>query len=441
MMPLFDTINMWSAFAAVAINLVFVILILARTSRTATYRLFLLTFAGVIIWNFGIFLQYYSRRGVWFYLAIIGSPMIPAFLFHLTRTLIKRPSGGIWLAVAYGLAGALALSSFLAVYSPLVKRFVDSAYWNICFLLFLIPFVVVSMFMMFKIIRAPLPGIETNQIKYIFYATIIGTGMGLTDLVQIFGIQVPKLGHAGSVVFSSIIAIGIFKYRKSYDILVQMRNKFELLSEVASGISHEIRNPLSSIRGAVNLLATEVPRGTPSADMREYVDIIQEEIVRLDSILGNFQQLTKPLSISKEPVSINDILLRTVRLADAGVTSLSISVDLAPDLPPVKADASLLKQVFLNLIKNAGETCIANGELTINTARVPHGVSIVFRDNGAGIPSDLLDSIFEPFFTTKRTGMGMGLTISRRLIEAHEGRLNAESSGSGGATFTVFLPA
>jgi signal transduction histidine kinase len=353
MMPLLDTINMWSAFAAVAINLVFVILILARTSRTTTYRLFLLTIVGVIIWNLGIFLKYYSGRGVWFYLAIIGSPMIPAFLFHLTRTLIKRSPGDAWPVIAYILAGVLSLSSFLAVYSPAVKQFVDSTYWNLYFIALLIPFVIFSMVMMFNAIRAPQPGMETNQIRYIFFATIIGTCMGLTDLVQIFGFQVPKLGHAGSVVFSSIIAIGIFKYRKSYDILAQMTNKFEILSEAAAGISHEIRNPLSSIRGAVNLLATGAPHGMPSSAMQEYVDIIKEEIMRLDGILINFQQLTKPLNISKCPVSVNDILLRTVRLADAGVTSLSISVNLDPDLPPVNADASLLKQVFLNLIKNA----------------------------------------------------------------------------------------
>jgi len=191
----------------------------------------------------------------------------------------------------------------------------------------------------------------------------------------------------------------------------------------------------------VNLLASGASHGLPQPAVQEYADIIKEEIMRLDSILGNFQQMTKPLTILKESVSINDILLRTVRLADAGITSLSISVDLALDLPPVSADASLLKQVFINLIKNASEACSTDGELAINTARLPRGVSITFRDNGPGISPDLLDSIFEPFFTTKSTGMGMGLAISRRLIEAHDGRLDAESSGSSGATFTVFLPA
>jgi len=432
---------MWSAFAAVAINLVFVILILARTSRSATYRLFLLTFGGVIIWNLGIFLKYYSGRDVWFYLAIIGSPMIPAFLLHLTRTLINRSPGGPWLAVAYGLAGALSLSSFLAVYSPAVKQFVDSKYWNLYFLVLLIPFVIISMVMMYKTMRTHPPGIETQQIKYIFFAMIIGTSLGLTDLVQIFGINVPKLGHAGSVVFSSIIAIGILKYRKSYDILAQMRSKFELLSEAAAGISHEIRNPLSSIRGAANLLASGAPNGMPPSVVGEYVDIIREESIRLDGILGNFQQLTKPLTVTKEPLSINDILLKTVKLADAGATTLRISVDLASDLPSVSADAALLKQVFLNLIKNACEACSTGGELVISTSRVPRGVSIIFRDNGAGIPPEHLDSIFEPFFTTKHAGMGMGLSISRRLVEAHNGRLDAVSSNPKGAAFCITLPA
>ena len=440
-MQLFDKITMWSAFAAVAINIVFVILILARTSKSTTNRLFLLTCAAVIIWNLGISMKYYSGRGVWLYFASIGSPMIPAFLFHLTRTLIKRPSGDPWINVAYSIAGVLSLSSFLAVYSPAVKQFVDSQNWNLYFLALLMPFVIASMVIMFHAIRVRPPDVEIQQIKYILIATVIGTCTGLTDLVQIFGIPVPRLGHAGSLVFSSIIAIGIFKYRRSYDILAQMRSKLELFSEAAAGISHEIRNPLSSIRGAVNLLAAGVPNGMPSVDMREYVDIIKEEIARLDCILGNFQQLTKPLCLSKEPLSVNDILLRTVRLADAGAATLSISVDLASDLPAVNADAAMLKQVFINLIKNASEACPGDGELTISTTRAPRGVDISFRDNGEGIPRDLIGSIFEPFFTTKRTGMGMGLAISRRLIAAHEGRLDAENNATRGATFTIYLPA
>lgn len=439
MTHLFDTISMYAAFAAATINAVIIVLILARTSRTLFHMLFLSLCVAVCIWNAGIFLKFYSGREVWFYFAIIGSPMLPAFLFHMTNVLLKNERGNAWIPLAYVLSGFLSVCSLLAVYSPSVKIFVDSVYRYIYYLVLLMPFIIVSMIMMLRAIPRAATGIEKSQIRYLLVAMAVGTPLGVTDLIKIFGSPLPKMSQAGSAIFSMILITGIFKNRKAYDILAQMQDKLDVLGEMAAGIAHELRNPLGSIKGAANLLAAG-PKGKPQQDAQEYIDIILEEVARLDGILLNFQHLTKPIAVQMGTVSLNDIIRKTIRLAEIGESSLNVKLELADDLPPVQADASMLKQVILNLVKNAAEACSGGGELIIRTEGSRKRVTTTFLDNGEGVPSDALARIFEPFFTTKRSGMGMGLAICRKIIEAHGGRIEAKNADPAGAVFTIFLP-
>lgn len=435
----FQELNGYFALAAALINAAFVVLVLARTSRTSFYMLFLYTCVSAIIWNAGIFMQYYSGRKVWFYFALIGSPMMPALMFHLINILVGTAARNNWITLAYTLSGLLSLSSLLAVYAPGVKVFVDSTYWNAYFLIALYPFIIGGIILLLRALRDTRSKEEKERYGYIVLAVVIGTCTGLTDLIRIFQIPAPKLGHAGNVLYSSIIAVGIFKHRRTFDILAQMQMKLELVSEMAAGIAHEIRNPLSSIKGASNLLASALyPKGTPG--VREYIDVIREEIIRLDNILINLQDLTKPVTIKKDSVSINEIIRKTVKLAEVSALPISIRMDLCSDLPVVYADASLLKQVFLNLVKNATEACIKDGELVIKTACEPHWVKITFRDNGSGIPPELLEQIFDPFFTTKTSGMGLGLAITQRIVQAHNGRIEARRAVPRGSEFSIMLP-
>lgn len=439
MEQIFQAINVYFAFAAVVINAAFVVLVLVRTSRAPVYITFLFMCVSAIIWNFGIFMTYFAGRGFWFYFALIGSPMMPALMFHLIHALTKPSSPRAWTILAYVLSGLLSISSFLAIFQNGIRRFVDSSYWNVYFIGVLFPFIIGGVIMLIRAIRNAPSSEEKNRLRYILFAAVIGTAMGFTDLIQIFKISVPKLGHVGSVIYSSVFAVGIFRHRRAYDILAQMQLKLELLSEMATGIAHELRNPLSSLKGASKLLVAELDRKSNTV-VQDYADVITEEVERLDAILANFQHLTRPLILQKEPVSINELIQKTVKLTDIGALPMKISQDLAADLPVVPADASALKQVFLNLIKNAseaGEDCT----LVIKTARAPYGVNVSFRDSGRGMPPELADRIFEPFFTTKPSGMGMGLSICRRIVQAHQGEITVKSAVPGRTVFQIFLPA
>jgi signal transduction histidine kinase len=280
---------------------------------------------------------------------------------------------------------------------------------------------------------------EKSRLLYILIATVIAVMTGLTDLVQLFKILIPPLGHLGCFVYSSILAIGVFKHRKAYDVFVQMRMKLDALSEMAADIAHEIRNPLSSIKGASNLLANEL-KNLNQPKIQEYHTIIIEEIERLNHILINFQDLTKPLKIEKDSVSMNEAIQKTVKLAEMGSPNFKIRLELSTKLPIVQADASFLKQVFLNLIKNATEASGPSGELEIKTVSDPPWVKISFSDDGPGIPPELVNRIFEPFFTTKARGMGVGLAICQRIIQAHNGRIEVINRLPKGTQFNIFLP-
>jgi signal transduction histidine kinase len=330
-------------------------------------------------------------------------------MFHITNALVRPGRKVTFLIIlAYIFLSLLALSTPIALLHSGIQKFVDGIAWNILYFIFLVPFLLSSIFMVANSIRKAESQDEKSRLLYILTAFIIAVFTGITDLVQALKVPIPPLGHLGCVIYSSILAIGILKHQAAYDIFAQMQTKLEFLAEMAAGIAHEIRNPLTSIKGASNLLAKEL-ENIDLPDTREYHNIIAEEIERLNHILIDFQYFTRPLKIEKESVSINEIIRKTVRLAEIGPMRIKTKQEYDENSPKVEADASLLKQVFLNLIKNAEEACGLEGELVIKTEHVPSWVKISFSDNGPGIPPENLKSIFNPFFSTKPAGIGMGL--------------------------------
>jgi len=433
-------IDTFLALAAALINLVIAILVLSRTSRGILYVTFFFGCLSLVVWNLGDFVFFLSRNRFWFYFSLIGSGMAPAFMFHIVNALVRPDrKKTFWIVLAYLVSGFLAFSSPLALLHSGIRAFVDGVIWNILYVVFLVPYLLSSVFMVSNAIRRAQTEEEKGRLRYILVAFIIAVATGITDLVQALNIPVPPLGHLGCVVYSSILAVGVLKHRPAYDVLAQMQERLESLGEMAAGIAHEIRNPLTSIKGASDLLAGELKQ-LDHPSLQEYHDIIREEIERLNNILLNFQHFTRPLKVEKEQIPIQTVLEKTVRLAETGLTGLRIRQEHAGNSRDVSADASLLKQVFLNLIKNADEACGPGGELVIRIQSLPPWFRISFTDNGPGIPAENIHRIFEPFFTTKPSGMGMGLAICRRIVQAHGGELEAKNLLPRGTEFTILLP-
>ncbi len=227
------------------------------------------------------------------------------------------------------------------------------------------------------------------------------------------------------------------------------RDRLAALGQMAAGLAHEIRNPLGSIKGAAQYLQ---PVGQQAADAstKEFLNIIVEEVDRLNKIVSQFLDYARPYRGDQKPLDVNDVVRKTLQLVEKeeGAARVEISTSLIDGMPQVRADAEQLRQVFLNLAINALQAMSAGGRLQVSTSlrrstrrgAVAAFLEVRFRDTGLGIPLADIKSLFIPFFTTKEKGTGLGLPISQRIIENHGGTIEVRSQPGAGASFTVLLP-
>ncbi len=262
----------------------------------------------------------------------------------------------------------------------------------------------------------------------------------------------------------SIDLLSVFSYQaafliESYLNLVEVRKEMKRLEErqeaivesekmaavgrIASHIAHEIRNPLVTMGGYAKRILKY--SGESEVDVKKVIksaDIILKESERLEKILSNVMDFTKPSKYIKEFNDINHIIRDTHRLLKNVFSerSIKIRLDLNDSLPNVKSDFNQMKQVFLNLFQNAIDATPEKGKIEIITDFDDNWVRITLRDSGTGITADDPDVIFEPFFTTKITGVGLGLANVKKIIKDHSGKIKAANREEGGAEFVIKLP-
>jgi signal transduction histidine kinase len=215
------------------------------------------------------------------------------------------------------------------------------------------------------------------------------------------------------------------------------------IGELASGIAHELNNPLTSVIGfAQLLLGRELPE-----DIREDIGVIYGEARRAAEVMKNLLIFARKHPPAKQLVNINSVIEKVLALRayEHSVENIQVIAHLAPDLPLVMADYFQLQQVFLNIVINAEHFMIQahqRGTLTIATRRAGDCVRASFTDDGSGIAKENLARLFDPFFTTKEVGegTGLGLSICHGIVTGHGGRIYAQSEPGKGATFVVELP-
>jgi two-component system, NtrC family, sensor histidine kinase HydH len=226
------------------------------------------------------------------------------------------------------------------------------------------------------------------------------------------------------------------------------RDRLATLGEMAAGLAHEIRNPLGAIKASAQLLTEPTDTDEPP---REFLDIIVEETDRLARVVGSFLDYAKPGAPDPEPIDLGYAVERTMRMLEAELAEQSIewSLRLAPDRAKVRVDAEHVRQILLNLVRNAIEATGPGGRLQVEVERVQkkgvaealeEWIELRVTDDGPGIDPEILPKLFVPFVTTKAHGSGLGLAISQRLANAAGGRIDARSEAERGTTFVVSYP-
>jgi two-component system, NtrC family, sensor histidine kinase HydH len=236
--------------------------------------------------------------------------------------------------------------------------------------------------------------------------------------------------------------------RKLTEVYAQLQASFEqlrradrlsALGELSAGLAHEIRNPLGSVEGAVQILRRQE---LPAETRREFGDLAQKEVNRLKGLVTNFLDFARPQTPKRAPAAPSQLLESVSKLATelAKMSGVQVHIETAASVPAVSVDPEQMKQVLLNLAINAIQAMPSGGEVLLRATRTEESVVIEVRDEGVGIPPEDLERVFNPFVTTRADGTGLGLSIAYQIVSQHGGHIAAQRNPERGMTFRVTLP-
>jgi two-component system nitrogen regulation sensor histidine kinase GlnL len=233
----------------------------------------------------------------------------------------------------------------------------------------------------------------------------------------------------------------------------RLRDRLAALGEMAAAIAHEVKNPLAGIEVMAGVLKRQL---TDSPDAQSILRDIIKEAKMANAIVVEVLDFVRPIRLQVERIALADVVRDAISMADSHVPRKEVQVEIAlpEDLAPIQGDPHQLRQLFTNLLTNAFEALGGAGRVRIAAMQLPpeeeptagvenHGVPMIqveVTDNGPGMPADVMDRIFSPFFTTKPQGSGLGLAIVRKIVDAHDGRIDVSARDEGGTRFGVTLP-
>jgi signal transduction histidine kinase len=304
----------------------------------------------------------------------------------------------------------------------------------------------------FECIGQPIAGISSAEVP------LEELSRAVTERKMVVSDRELKLDRAGSVRRLVVSALDLKDVRGSTigcvihlrDVTERMLMKeqmwrmeqFASLSTLASGLLHEIKNPITALSIHVQLLEERLRASRADGPVSELIDVLKTEVRRLDLTLESFRNFASLQRLHLRQVDVQQVLDEVVRLirpqaAQQGVR-LEHAVDAAP-LPAVALDSEKFEQAVLNLVLNALDAMPKGGELYLGAALKDGQIQVAVRDTGPGIPPEIQDHIFHPYFSTKDRGTGIGLTLAEKLVRQHRGHLDFRT-GPGGTTFSITLP-
>lgn len=245
----------------------------------------------------------------------------------------------------------------------------------------------------------------------------------------------PVLGQNGKVEHIIVVARDVSE-RKKMDEYIRKVEKLSVVGQLAAGVAHEIRNPLTSIKGFLQLMQDEL-------DQPNYTSLMLSEIDSIETVVTDFLMLAKPQTSEMSLIDVHVLLehVSTVMKTQASIKSIQIIQETDPELPPLFCDDHQIKRAFINILQNAVEATPNGGVITIQTMK--HGLNDIkfrFIDQGCGISKERIQHLGEPFYSTKEKGTGLGLMTSHKIVHEHGGTIYLESAVNQGTTVDVILP-
>src|SRR5580692_9988017 len=266
-------------------------------------------------------------------------------------------------------------------------------------------------------------------------------GRGNLDVAVSFAHRNDEIGDLGRNFNKMVVQLreGRVEIERLHRTQMSRAEHLATLGEMATGLAHEIRNPLAGIAGVIEIIGRDLPVTSPA---RSVVKDVRQEINRINHIVTDLLQTARPHPPTVRKTDLNTTVEHAVMLGrqQAQAKSIEIALHKEPSLPEVEHDSDQIHQVLLNLLLNALQAIDSKGKIAVNVkSRGPTAV-VEVTDNGRGIPADQLPNVFRPFYTTKGDGTGLGLSLARRIVEDHHGRIDVTSVLGQGTTFAVILP-
>jgi signal transduction histidine kinase len=259
-----------------------------------------------------------------------------------------------------------------------------------------------------------------------------------------FQLKVRRRDEIGSLAETFNEMVGQLKRNRELEEKLREVEHAAAIGRLASGIAHEIRNPLNFINLSIDHVRSRFypENGGRRDQFEKMLDSIKSEVARLNRLVTDFLSYGRPTKLSPEKVDLKTLVQEVVSplAAQAEAQQVTVTVESAPDLPAVQADAELLKICLSNLIINALQAMLDGGQLTVRLKGDSAHVSIDVSDTGPGVAPEHLEKIFEPYYSTKETGIGLGLAVTKKLVQDHGGTIIVTSQPNQGATFTIRLP-
>jgi len=275
----------------------------------------------------------------------------------------------------------------------------------------------------------------------------------LKDLDRVIGYTLSHVKDPAGDVIGAVMFFKDLTLVEQREERERLRDRLASLGEMAAGIAHELKNPLAGIEVMAGLLRRQVP---DKKDAQSTLADIISEAKLANAIVVEMLDFVRPVRLQVERTAIADVLHQAVLLAESRTSrgGVAVTMDVPNGLPMIEGDQTQLCQVFTNLIANAFEALEGRGEVSIAaslqltepdpelgfTSDPPPAIVVDVVDNGPGVAAELSDRIYDPFFTTKVKGTGLGLGIVRKIVDAHDGRIDLSSSKETGTRFRVTLP-